>query len=95
MSDDENVINGPWQGRPAANICPHETPGGAQRCALCRHAIERQHEGWEVAQDVPSWKRLDHIAERQSVPMPDHVRKVWDELRQGRPRTSAEQGELL
>ena len=93
MSPDENVINGPWQGRPRTNICPHETPGGAQRCPLCRRAVEMQHEEWNRHQEIPTWKRLDHLAARQAVPMPDHVRQLLNELQQG--RVSGEQGELL
>lgn len=94
MNDDPNVIDGPWQGRPETNICPHETPGGRQRCALCRREVERQHEGWDSHQHEPAWKQVARLAERQAVPMPDHVRAEWDKLRQG-PRAGGQQGQLL
>jgi len=74
-------------------ICPHETPGGPQRCALCRHEVERLHDPTGVHHPEPYWKQQARAAAREAVPMPDHVRALLHELQQGRPQT--QQGELL
>ena len=74
-------------------ICPHETPGGPQRCALCRHEVERLHDPTGVHHPEPYWKQQARAAAREAVPMPGHVRALLHELQQGRPQT--QQGELL
>lgn len=74
--------------------CPHETPGGPQRCPLCRRDVERLHDPHGVHAEEPYWKAAQRAAARAAVPMPDHVRALLDEMRQGQaPR--AEQGRLL
>lgn len=62
-------------------ICPHETPGGPQRCALCRHEVERLHDPTGVHHPEPYWKRAARAAEREAVPMPDEVRRQLEKLR--------------
>ena len=51
--------------------CPHETPGGAPMCALCREAVLRQHEGYERIKG----RRHGLPVPRTHVPMPDYVRR--------------------
>ena len=53
--------------------CPHETPGGAPMCALCREAVLRQHEGYERIKG----RRHGLPVPRTHVPMPDYVRRAW------------------
>lgn len=74
-------------------ICPHETPGGAQRCALCRAKVERLHDPTGLHHPEPYWKQQQRLAQRQAVPMPDHVRRLMHEMQQGRRR--GEQDKLL
>lgn len=62
--------------------CPHETPGGPQRCPLCRAAVERLHDPHGIHAPTPYWKAAARAAERAAVPMPDHVRREWEKLRQ-------------
>lgn len=75
-------------------VCPHETPGGAQRCALCRREVERLHDPHGLHAPVPYWKTTAAVSERAAVPMPDHVRELLHEMQQGR-RRGGEQGRLL
>lgn len=75
-------------------VCPHETPGGAQRCPLCRREVERLHDPHGVHAAEPYWKAQQRAAARAAVPMPDHVRELLNEMQQGR-RADAEQGRLL
>lgn len=69
-----------------AHVCPHETPGGPQRCALCRREVELLHDPSGVHHPEPYWKQQQRRAQREAVPMPDEVREVWERLREPAPR---------
>lgn len=89
------LVRGPWPDDTAADLpacqpdCPHETPGGTQRCALCREAALAQHRGYLSPHGRIT--RRETTVQKQSRPMPPEVRQAWAQLNAPRP----EQGRLL
>lgn len=82
----------PVQTKPLTGPCPHETPGGSQRCALCRAEVALLHDGPRRRPRRP-WLTATPL---DAVPMPDHVRDTLRALRDGtEPPPAPEQGALL
>ena len=73
-------------------LCPHETPGGAPRCALCRSTVLALHD--PTGTTLRRFERDMHGPGTGS-PMPDWFRRQLEELLDREQPTPTQQLDLF